>query len=127
MLSINYKDIRKNDDGSYTGSFTVTKLLPSITEFTPTSVVCCNYERYYYGDGEYDEIEVDFTVEESKSSTYVITFTVPAEVAEDYYTGSGTSEDAAGYTGFDLYYDLTVNGSAISFWESVYDYFESPD
>ena len=127
VLSINYKDIRKNDDGSYTGSFTVTKLLPSITEFTPTSVVCCNYERYFYGDGEYDEIEVDFTVEESKSSTYVITFTVPAEVAEDYYTGSGTSEDAAGYTGFDLYYDLTVNGSAISFWESVYDYFESPD
>ncbi len=123
-ITIYYGGITLNEDGSYTGYFTVVVDKPDFTEFIPTSVVCCNYERYYYGDGEYDEAELEYTVQEDGNGTIGITFTVPAELAEDYYTGSGTSQDAAGYTGFDLYYDLTVNGSAISYWESVYDYFE---
>ena len=123
-ITIYYGGITLNEDGSYTGYFTVVVNQPDSTEFIPTSVVCCNYERLNYGDGEYDEAELEFTVQEDGNGTIGITFTVPAELAEDYYTGSGTSQDASGYTGFDLYYDLTVNDSAISYWESVYDYFE---
>ena len=125
-VTIDYSGIEKNGDGSYTGTFTVKLTAPAITEFTATDVMCCNYERYYYGDGEYDEAEVEFTAEEVSTGTFVITFTVPAELAADYYNGSGTSEDSFGYTGFDLYYDLVVDGVYSDAWESVYDYFQEP-
>ena len=42
----------------------------------------------------------------------MISFTVPAELAEAYKTGNGTSENPTGLTGFDLYYDLEFDGSA---------------
>ena len=39
-----------------------------------------------------------------------ITFTVPADVAADYATGSGTFDNPTGVTGFDFYYDYTLDG-----------------
>ncbi|MBR3016096.1 MAG: hypothetical protein IKH57_03275 [Clostridia bacterium] len=111
-MTVDYSEIVKNDDGSYTGSFTVTATLPDITTITPTGIMCCNYERYYNGDGQYDETEVEFTVEDQGNGVQVITFTVPAELAADYATGSGTSEAPMGATGFDLYYSMVFNGSA---------------
>ena len=124
-LIIEYNDIVKNEDGSYTGSFVITAALPDITNVTPTDIECCNYERYYNGDGTYDETPVDFEVTEG-AGTWTVTFTVPAELAEDYATGSGTSDEPEGYTGFDLYYDLDFNGTVSSTYESVTDYFEVP-
>ena len=71
------------------------------------------------------EAGCDFEVEETQPGTYVVTFTVPAELAEDYATGSGTSEEPTGYTGFDLYYSLDFDGSFTGgLYESVNDYFE---
>ena len=67
---------------------------------------------------------MEFTQEETESGTIVVTFTVPAELAADYATGSGTSEAPSGYTGFDLYYDLDFDGSLSSAYESVEDFFE---
>ena len=124
ILVIDYNPIVKNEDGSYTGSFVITEALPVITVFTATDIECCNYERYYYGDQNYDESPVEFTQEETEFGTIVVTFTVPAELAADYATGSGTSEEPTGYTGFDLYYDLDFDGSVSSAYESVEDAFE---
>ncbi len=123
VLTIEYNDIVKNDDGSYTGSFVVSAALPEITSVTATDIACCNYERYYNGDGTYDETYIEFETTEN-NGVWTITFTVPAELAEDYATGSGTSEEPEGYTGFDLYYDLDFNGTASSTYYSVTDYFE---
>ena len=124
ILNIEYNPIVKNEDGSYTGSFVITEALPDITVFTATDIECCNYERYYYGDNNYDETPVEFTQEEAVPGTVVVTFTVPAELAEDYATGSGTSEAPSGYTGFDLYYDLDFDATLSSSYESVEDFFE---
>ncbi|MBR6300706.1 MAG: hypothetical protein IKR36_07380 [Clostridia bacterium] len=112
QFTIDYAPIEKNEDGSYTGSFTIVTTLPDITVFTVTDVVCCNYERYYNGDGTYDESSVEFTAENLDNGAQVITFTVPAELAADYATGSGTSAEPKGDTGFDLYFDLEFNGAA---------------
>ena len=112
-VSFEYNSITKNEDGSYTGSFNVISTLPEITTVTVSQVVCCNYERYRNGDGQYEEEPVEFT-SEMKNGIQVITFTVPAELAETYATGSGTSEAPKGETGFDLYYDLALNGNAQS-------------
>ena len=58
----------------------------------------------------------------------VVTFTVPAELAADYATGSGTSAEPAGDTGFDIYYDLEFNGSvSANQYYSVTDNFEVPE
>ena len=122
-LNIDYTKIVKNDDGTYTGSFTITPALPDQTKVTVSKVVCCNYERYYNGDGTYDEIEVDFTAEDKENSVVVVSFTVPAEVAADYATGSGTSETPTGYTGFDLYYSFDLAGNVSTGVESVEDAF----
>ena len=51
-------------------------------------------------------------MEDQGNGVQVITFTVPAELAADYATGSGTSEAPMGATGFDLYYSMVFNGSA---------------
>ena len=110
-LNFDYANITKNEDGSYTGSFTVKVTLADITTFTPTGIMCCNYERYHNGDGQYDETPVTFETEVNGDTT-VVTFTVPAELAADYATGSGTSENPAGSTGFDLYYDMVFDGSS---------------
>ena len=123
-MNIEYQGISKNEDGSYTGSFVITTTLPDITTVTIDDVVCCNYERYYNGDMTYDEASVGFEVAEG-AGTYTVTFTVPAELAADYATGSGTSEEPTGYTGFDLYYSLDFDGSFTGgLYESVDDYFE---
>ena len=124
ILTIDYNGIAKNDDGSYTGSFSVSVTLPDITAFTATDVMCCNYERYYNGDGEYAESPLEIAQEDNGDGTYTVTFTVPAELAADYATGSGTSAEPTGYTGFDLYYDLDFDGSVSSAYESVEDSFE---
>ena len=114
----------KIDDGSYTGSLTITATLADLTTVTPTSIACCDYERYYNGDKEYEETEVDFTVEDKGNGVQVITFTVPADLAAAYATGNGTSEAPTGYTGFDFYYDQVFDGSASSgLYYSVNDYF----
>ncbi|MCR5611375.1 MAG: hypothetical protein K6F68_06055 [Clostridiales bacterium] len=119
-LTFEYTPIVKNDDGSYTGTLTVKATLPDLTKFNVTSIACCNYERYYNGDGTYDEFELtDFTCEDQGNGVYVITFTVPADIAADYATGSGTSENPTGYTGFDFYYDLEFDGDTQSTYYSV--------
>ena len=124
VITIDYTNITKNEDGSYTGSFTVTTTLSDITEITITDVVCCNYERYNYGDGNYDESPVEFTVEAGENGVQTVTFTVPADLAADYATGSGTSAEPIGYTGFDLYYDQVFDGDASNgLYYSVYDNF----
>ena len=123
IVTVEYKNIEKNEDGTYTGSFTVTSTLPDITVVEPTDIECCNYERYYYGDGSYDESPVEFEVEDQGNGVIVVTFTVPAELAADYATGSGTSEAPSGYTGFDLYYNQTFNGDTTSTYYSVTDAF----
>ncbi len=123
-LTIDYTKITKNEDGTYTGSFTVTPTLADKTEVTVTGIMCCNYERYYNGDKQYDEAEVEFAVETGEAGVQTVTFTVPAELAADYATGSGTSAEPTGYTGFDLYYDMVFDGTAQSgLYYSVNDYF----
>ena len=128
IAKFNYTPIVKNDDGSYTGSMEFTTTLPDLTTITPTKVACCEYERYYNGDGEYAETEVEFTTEDKGNGVIVVTFTVPADVAADYATGSGTSEAPTGYTGFDFYYDQVFDGAASSglYYSVGEDHFEVP-
>ena len=124
-LSFNYTPIVKNEDGSYTGEMEIVSTLPDLTELTVTGVVCCNYERYNNGDGEYDEAEVAFEVEVLSQGAQKVTFTVPAELAADYATGSGTVENPSGLTGFDFYYDMVFDGaeSANQYYSVSSDYF----
>ena len=124
-VSLSYESMVKNEDGSYTGAFEVTAALPDLTVVTPVAIACCEYERYYNGDGEYDETEVEFEVEDKGNGVLRVTFTVPADLAADYATGSGTSEDPQGATGFDFYYDYTLNGAeSTGNYYSVEDVFE---
>ncbi|MCR4576778.1 MAG: hypothetical protein K5784_02590 [Clostridiales bacterium] len=128
QLTFVYEPIVKNEDETYTGSFTIASTLPEITAVTVTDIECCNYERYYNGDGQYDEAPVEFEVEDKGNGVLVVTFTVPAELAADYATGSGTSAEPAGDTGFDIYYDLEFNGSvSAGQYYSVTDNFEVPE
>ncbi len=128
VISFNYTPIVKNEDGSYTGSMEMVPTLPDVTTITPTGVVCCNYERYKLGDGQYDEKEVEFTVENKDNGVLLVTFTVPAELAEDYATGSGTAAEPSGLTGFDFYYDQVLDGaeSAGLYYSVQEDHFEVP-
>lgn len=105
-----YEPIKKQDDGSYTGAFEFKATLPDLTKVTVNQVVCCNYERYRNGDQQYDEKEVSFEAEDKGNGVVRVTFTVPADLAKDYATGSGTSQTPAGITGFDFYYSYTLNG-----------------
>jgi len=125
VITWNYTPIVKNEDGSYTGSMEVVPTLPDITSVTIEGVVCCNYERYNNGDGQYDEAEVEFTVEDKGNGVQVVTFTVPAEIAADYATGSGTSPEPKGLTGFDFYYSQEFDGtpSAGLYYSVQEDYF----
>ena len=127
-VAFNYTKMVKNEDGSYTGSMEMVPALPALTKITPTAVVCCNYERYKLGDGQYDEKEVEFTVENKDNGVLVVTFTVPAELAADYATGSGTSEKPSGLTGFDFYYDQDLDGSQSTglYYSVQEDHFEVP-
>ncbi len=109
-VNIEYNEIVKNADGTYTGSFVLKPTMPELSKATVNSVVCCNYERYKNGDKEYDEKEITFETAE-KDGTITVTFTVPADLAADYATGSGTSKEPKGLTGFDLYYDFEFNGN----------------
>lgn len=111
VITYNYEPIVKNEDGSYAGAIEMTAALPDKTTLTVTDVVCCNYEHYNNGDGEYAEESVAFEVEDKGNGVTRITFTVPAELAADYATGSGTSENPAGATGFDFYYDYVLDGT----------------
>lgn len=122
-LTFTYEKLTKNADGSNTAAFDVTLTLPEQTTFTVTDVVCCNYERYYNGDGTYDETSVTFTQEDKGNGVYRITVTVPADVVADYATGSGTSEGKSGYTGFDVYYATELNGTVNESYYSATDYF----
>ena len=128
IATFNYTKIVKNEDGSYTGSMEIVPTLADITTITPTDVVCCNYERYKLGDGNYDEKSVEFTVENKDGGVVVVTFTVPAELAADYATGSGTSENPSGLTGFDFYYDQVFDGAESSglYYSVQEDHFEVP-
>jgi len=123
-LTFDYTEIVKNADGSYTGSMVITPALPDLSVVTVTDVVCCDYERYYNGDEEYEEESVAFEVKE-ENNTYIVTFTVSVELAAKYANGNGTSEEPEGYTGFDFYYDFELDGSLSSgLYYSVEDYFE---
>jgi hypothetical protein len=123
-VTFDYTNLVKNEDGSYTGVFTFTKTLPDVTKIEIIKVACCNYERYYNGDGTYAETDlmtIDGAVKaEDLGDTYVVTFTVPAELAADYATGSGTSENPQGATGFDFYYILDLDGNVSGADGSVY-------
>lgn len=123
VLTFAYENLTKNADGSNTAAFDVTLTLPEQTVFTVTDVVCCNYERYYNGDGTYGETSVTFTTEDKGNGVYRITVTVPADVVADYATGSGTSEGKSGYTGFDVYYTTELNGNVNETYYSATDYF----
>lgn len=109
---VDYNKMTKNEDGSYTGSFVITPAMPDKTTVNVDSVVCCNYERSRNGDGEYAEEAVEFETKVD-NGIVTVTFTVPAELAADYATGSGTSENPTGVTGFDLYYAYEFNGSTV--------------
>ncbi|MBP5184622.1 MAG: hypothetical protein J6113_05900 [Lachnospiraceae bacterium] len=122
-VSFNYTKITKNADGLQTASFEVTAGLPEKTKFEVTEIVVCNYDRYKNGDKEYDEQPVDFKVEDKGNGTYLITITVPAEVFEAFTTGEGHPETLTGETGFDVYYDLDLDGNKSSTYYSVTDYF----
>ena len=125
-LSFNYTNIVKNADGTYTGSLEITETLPDVTTVTMDNIVCCNYERYYNGDGQYAEEAVTFTTEDKGNGVTLVTFTVPAELAADYAIGSGTLPEgtaATGYTGFDFYYTIDLDGNASSTYYSVEDSF----
>ncbi|MBO4416061.1 MAG: hypothetical protein J5824_08815, partial [Lachnospiraceae bacterium] len=119
VLNFDYTNIAKQDDGSYKGSFTITATLPDITKITVTGIMCCNYERYYNGDGTYVEKPVEFTTEDKGSGVYVVNFTVPAEVVTEFTEGEGLPEDKTGYTGFDLYYDLDFDGGVSNSYYSI--------
>ncbi len=120
--TMNYGAITKNADGTYTGTLEMVETLPDITTTTIDSIVCCNYERYYNGDGQYAETPVTFTTEDTATGLKV-TFTVPADLAADYATGSGTVAAPTGYTGFDFYYTSDLDGNVSSTYYSVEDSF----
>lgn len=122
VVAITYEAIVKNDDGSYTGAFEIKAALPELTTVTPVGIACCNYERYRNGDEVYDESYVEFEAEDKGNGVTRITFTVPAELAADYATGSGTSANPTGATGFDLYYDYVLDGN-----ETAGNYFSVED
>lgn len=205
-VTVDYTNLVKNEDGSYTGSFTLMPTQPDSTTVEANKVVCCNYERYYNGDKAYEEINLldaqalvkkvmllkgidekvlkaalaevekeesaaeapaeEETAEEETAEApaeeepldeaavqeavavykqlleqyaqlvkvelkdggvLVVTFTVPAEIAADYATGSGTSEKPTGYTGFDLTYTINIAGNESQAMESVEDTFEVPE
>jgi hypothetical protein len=109
-LDMVYTQLKKNDDGTYTARLTVSEAIPDQTEIKINKVVCCNYERYNNGDGQYAEEEVPFTVSEMNGVT-TVTVTVPAALAADYATGSGTTTKNERTTGFDFYYDITLGGN----------------
>ncbi len=122
-VSCTYEPLTKNEDGSYTGAVELKAALPELTTVTLTAIACCNYERYRYGDNVYDESYLeDFTAEDKGNGVTRVTFTVPAELAADYATGSGTSEDPKGATGFDFYYDYVLDGK-----ESLGNYYSVED
>ena len=123
-LEFDYTEISKNDDGSYTGKFTVTVTLPDKTTFTATDIECCNYDRYYNGDGTYEENPVNFVQNDLGNGVIEVVFTVPAELVDKYVNGEGKPDEPTGYTGFDLYYDTVLDGGANSSYNSVEDYFE---
>ena len=123
VVETDYTEIVNNGDGTYSGSFTLTAALPDDTEISVDAVICCNYDRYYNGDGNYVEDECEFTVDDSKKGTYVINFTVPAEIVTEYTSGEGLPEEPTGYTGFDLYYNVTLKGNTDSATYSVEDNF----
>ena len=81
------------------------------------------FERYRNGDKEYAEKEVEFKTEDKGNGVTLITFTVPADLAADYATGSGTVTAPTGITGFDFYYTTTFNGVDQSSSHSVEDKF----
>lgn len=121
--SFEYENIVKNADGTYTGAVEITATLPDVTTIQIADVVCCNYERYYNGDGQYAEASVEFTTEDKGNGVLRVTFTVPADLAADYAIGSGTSELKSGATGFDFYYSIDLNGNASDSYYSVEDTF----
>lgn len=124
-VTFEYTPLVKNEDGSYTGVFTFNKTLPEQTKIEVIMIACCNYERYYNGDGTYAETDL-MTLEgavvnaEDLGDKYVVTFTVPAELAADYATGSGTSAEPEGQTGFDFYYTIDLAGNVSGADGSVY-------
>ena len=125
-FSFNYEAITKNADGTYTGALEMTAALPDATKVTIDTIVCCNYERYYNGDGQYVEEAVTFTTEDKGNGVTRVTFTVPADLAADYAIGSGTLPEgtaATGYTGFDFYYTVDLDGNVSSTYYSVEDSF----
>lgn len=123
-VTFDYTKLVKNEDGSYTGVFTFTKTLPDQIKIELIGLACCNYERYRNGDKQYDEtdlMEIEGAVQvEDLGEKYVVTFTVPAELAADYATGSGTSENPEGQTGFDFYYTIDLAGNVSGADGSVY-------
>ena len=124
VLTFEYTPIVKNDDGSYTGSLKATAALPTITTIEVTNVVCCNYDRYNNGDGQYDERAVEFTQEGTADGAFVITFTVPAELAEEFTKGEGAPEEPSGLTGFDFYYHMNFNdGESDTYYSVSEDHF----
>lgn len=124
-VTYTYEPLVKNEDGSYTGAVELAATLPDRMTVTPVAIACCNYERYRNGDGVYaEEYLEDFTVEDKGNGVVRVTFTVPAELAADFATGSGTSETPTGATGFDFYYDFTFDGTeATGNYHSVEDVF----
>ncbi|MBQ4564177.1 MAG: hypothetical protein IJA58_06830, partial [Lachnospiraceae bacterium] len=64
--------------------------------------------------------------EDKGNGVTLVTFTVPADLAADYAVGSGTLPEgtaATGYTGFDFYYTMDLDGNVGSSYYSVEDAF----
>ncbi len=123
-LEFTYNEITKKDDGTYEGSFVVKAALADKTTFVPTDIECCNYDRYNNGDGTYVEKPVTFTTEDKGNGEWVVSFVVPADVVTEFTTGEGLPDEPTGATGFDIYYDMTLDGAASSTYYSVNDTFK---
>ncbi len=122
-VSFDYHNLTKNADGLQTASFDVELALPDKSTFEVTQIMCCNYDRYRNGDGNYVEKPVEFTVEDKGNGKYTVNLTVPADVFTEFTTGEGLPDPATGETGFDLYYNLTLDGTPSSSYNSVNDTF----
>lgn len=97
----------QNADKSRTVKFSIATVATEGVDIEVADVVLCNYQRYYFGDEEYEEKSIDFTVENG-----IITATIDA----------ATEEAWKGYIGFDVYLNQELNGVASQVYTSFYSF-----
>lgn len=98
---------KQNEDGSRTVKISYALSTSEGVDLAVDQVVVCNYQRYYYGDGTYEEEALEF-----ETADGIITATIPAELEQQY----------KGYIGFDIYFTGTLAGVEIKPYVSLYSY-----